>query len=417
MELRKNHYYTGKRINKEDLTIEQNYFIDKIKTINKMLVGYGIVSGLTVDEFNNKKQKLIINKGIGIDSHGNFITILNQREFKLSRSLKNGEHVYLKYIKSDEDRKPVANEDSCDENCTYNHLSDDVEIFISEEYIVPTIRNICTENRTNRKDIIIKEPTLYLGQCKIIQSSGASSINGKQRVYINSNTELSKLLCTINQSYVSSVNGLTGDVNVVSTIGDAEPNNEGLVDLVGGNNISIETTGNKIKINTKSGFYKEYHLSIAANKSQTINHNSNRYPVVDIYKRVLDGNEFDVHFEEEIKYRARDIDIDFDKYLKEQKIEPFTTKYKKSNNNKLTVKTVLNNNNVLANASAKVLKVLDKNMHYYADKIYVIPKYNYMKIVGKNDTINIEVTHLNNSSVRITNKSTTKTDLLVILNT
>ena len=417
MELKRNHYYTGKRINKEDLIIEQNYFIDKIRAINKMLIGYGIVTGLSVDDFSNKNKRLVLNEGIGIDSHGNFITVLNKREFKLPRSLKNNEFVYLKYVQTDEDRTPIAQEDACSENCTYNHLLDDVQLYISKEYEVPATRNICTEKRTNRKDIVTKEPILFIGQCKIVQSTGAASINGKDRVYVHTSNELFKLLCKINQSYVSSVNGLTGDLSLIASIGDVLPNEDGAIELIGGNNVSIETKENQIKINTKSGFYKEYHISVAARKTQTINHSANRYPVVDVYKKELDGNNFDVHFEEEVRYRARDTEVDFDDYLKEQDIKLFNDKFKKSNNKKLKVKTVLNKHNVLANASAKVLNVLEKNMHYYEDRIYVTPKYNYKKIVGREDSINIEVTHLNNSSVKIKNLSNVKVDLMIILNT
>ena len=45
---KRNNYFSGKRIGSKDLTLDQKYFIDKIKQINREMIGYGIINGLNV---------------------------------------------------------------------------------------------------------------------------------------------------------------------------------------------------------------------------------------------------------------------------------------------------------------------------------------------------------------------------------
>jgi len=447
--LERNHYYSGKRMDKEDLILEQYYFIDKIKTSNKMLVGYGIISGLSIDQLNNNDEKIIINKGIGIDNHGNFITLLNKKEYALPRKLVSKDYVYLKYINTSSDMIPIGDENSCSETCTSNHILDNTEIFISKELLVPSTRNVCTKEDAIRNDEDIKEPLLYLGEYKTHPNHnlkrGRIDISKRKNIYTND--EIFKLLCSINQNHVRSVNGEIGDLNLVSAIGDVLPNEDGLINLVAGNNIKLESEDNEIKISTKGGFHKDYYLSLEEKnyKSETkgivshlptaergdtitstlddginaqiITHNRATFPTVDVYERVISTGRRLVR-KSEIEVEARDLSMDLNEYKKENEVTLFTDEFKDViyADKKLTVSTVLKKKGI-DEVSAKVLKLSDKRLSYYTDDLYILPLYSYKKIIGSTENINIEITHLDNNRVKVANLSTSKANILVILST
>lgn len=425
--LERNHYYSGKRMDKEDLILEQDYFIDKIKTVNKMLVGYGIISGLSVDQLKNNDGKITINKGIGIDNHGNFITLLNKKEYPLSRKLVSGDYIYLKYINSSSDRIPVSDTESCSENCTSNHIIDDTEIFISKELLIPSTRNICTKNDVIRNDEDIKEALLYLGEYKtpLNHNLKRGIIDVSQRKYVYTNDEIFKLLCSINQNHVSSINGKNGALNLISAIGDVQPNEDGLINLIAGNNIKLESEDNEIKISTKGGFHKDYYLSLAkyVNNKETndnekiITHNRATFPIVDVYERVINTGRRLVR-KSEIEVEARDLSMELEEYKVKNEAVLFSDEFKDViyADKKLSVSSVLKKKGI-DEVSAKVLKLSEKRLSYYTDDLYILPLYSYKKVLGSTQNINIEISHLDSNRVKVVNLSSSKVDILVILST
>lgn len=70
----RNRYFTGKLLDEDDLTQEQYYFLEKARRHNRMLHGWGIVSGLRVRP-GATNCELILEPGYAIDPLGNEIVV------------------------------------------------------------------------------------------------------------------------------------------------------------------------------------------------------------------------------------------------------------------------------------------------------------------------------------------------------
>jgi len=74
--LRKRHNYVyGMVLGVEDFKEEQSYFIDRMKLHNRMLHGYGTVTGLKVSSSADAAQSILVNAGMAIDPEGNEIML------------------------------------------------------------------------------------------------------------------------------------------------------------------------------------------------------------------------------------------------------------------------------------------------------------------------------------------------------
>lgn len=65
-------FFASKLLTAEDLSLEQQYFLDKLKRHNRRLHGFGIVSGLKV---TTDSGKISVDAGMALDCQGNEIVI------------------------------------------------------------------------------------------------------------------------------------------------------------------------------------------------------------------------------------------------------------------------------------------------------------------------------------------------------
>lgn len=433
-ELKRNDYYKGKLIDVDDLKLEQRYFIDKIKAINSALVGYGIVDGLKIQGVKNSEKKITVNKGIGIDSHGNFIVLPEDREFELPEKLQENDHIYLKYKERGEDRLPAANEDTCSDECVFDHIVEDLEIHISNTHLVPSVDDIACESKgalpgwlrlpkfrrlgffKRRSEQSIDLPILYIG--KYIKVGDKGSISQEERSYLHTNAEIAKLLCRINQSYVRSVNGKSGDLSLVSSINGAAPDESGDIVLIAGNNVEISEEDHKIKISMQSGYHAERHFHLkAADTVVEIEHNRGVFPVVDIYKRVkYDGDDgVSAVMRKELEKEAKAFNMETEEFLKAAEAEPYKKRYSVTTHDKnKTVHTMLKKANI-TDMSYSVMKRYDAKINYHLEDLFVVPKYSYEKIVGK-ENFTIKVTHVDRNTVKVENQGSTPGYYMAVLN-
>ena len=65
-------FFSGKLLTTEDLALEQQYFLEKLKRHNRSLHGFGIVSGLKV---TTDSGKIAVDAGMALDCRGNEVVI------------------------------------------------------------------------------------------------------------------------------------------------------------------------------------------------------------------------------------------------------------------------------------------------------------------------------------------------------
>lgn len=99
----RNNFFAGKVLTAEDLELEQDYFREKLKLHNRVLHGFGVVSGLDVSE---RGGKLIVKPGLAIDCEGNEILLVAPRVESLPES-NSGMSVYLAIHYRELPRNPI----------------------------------------------------------------------------------------------------------------------------------------------------------------------------------------------------------------------------------------------------------------------------------------------------------------------
>jgi hypothetical protein len=72
---KRNNYFSGKLLSAEDFNDEQSYFLDKMRLHNRMLHGWGTVSGLEVSASEDSFNGIIVSPGVAIDPFGNEIIL------------------------------------------------------------------------------------------------------------------------------------------------------------------------------------------------------------------------------------------------------------------------------------------------------------------------------------------------------
>src|SRR5688572_14408506 len=65
-------FFTGKLITADDLALEQQYFLEKLRRHNRSLHGFGIVSGLKV---TTNSGRITVDAGMALDCQGNELVI------------------------------------------------------------------------------------------------------------------------------------------------------------------------------------------------------------------------------------------------------------------------------------------------------------------------------------------------------
>ncbi len=131
----RNRYFYGKLLTVRDFEIEQKYTNDKRRLTNRLLHGYGIVSGLQVVYVDEKTVS--IEPGLAIDGSGREIVVSSPVTQKLSLlpgfSDNDSSQIAYLYIAYDEKGKePVHSIAKAEEESEYNRVAEGFRLFIKK---------------------------------------------------------------------------------------------------------------------------------------------------------------------------------------------------------------------------------------------------------------------------------------------
>ena len=73
--LKRPRFFDGKLLNIQDLEVEQQYFINRMKLHNRYLHGYGVVCGLKVSLSDDIHPAVIVSPGYALDAAGNDLLV------------------------------------------------------------------------------------------------------------------------------------------------------------------------------------------------------------------------------------------------------------------------------------------------------------------------------------------------------
>lgn len=108
---KRNNFVYGMVLGAEDFQQEFNYFYDRMKLHNRMLHGYGTVTGLKVSSDEETTPEIVVNAGMAIDPQGNEIMLPSAVQYPLPEE---GEEAYLVlyWAERDTDPVPISSADS-----------------------------------------------------------------------------------------------------------------------------------------------------------------------------------------------------------------------------------------------------------------------------------------------------------------
>src|SRR6266571_7966905 len=75
----RNKYFYSKKMDVAQFELEQNYFNNKRRLLNRLVGGYGVVCGLNVTLANDYKS-VVVSPGLAIDKCGREITVCQPSE-------------------------------------------------------------------------------------------------------------------------------------------------------------------------------------------------------------------------------------------------------------------------------------------------------------------------------------------------
>ena len=135
----KNAYFHGKLMTARDMLAEQKMHEAKLYTVNRFVLGDGLICGLETDNLrvDNGKLMVDINPGIGIDCCGRLVVVkgtgavvtkeVKQIEEESGADYPEPMYLYVRYKECLKEAVPITGvEDACEEKCCYNHI---LEVF------------------------------------------------------------------------------------------------------------------------------------------------------------------------------------------------------------------------------------------------------------------------------------------------
>lgn len=109
-------FHTGQLLTAEDLNREQDYFRNKLKRHNRMLHGFGVVSGLRVTYAGGR---ILVDPGFALDCEGNEISVSEPRT--------------MPTLPVSDDRRVAYVNIRYDESCSANTITESFEICFGDE--------------------------------------------------------------------------------------------------------------------------------------------------------------------------------------------------------------------------------------------------------------------------------------------
>ena len=116
------HFYTGRLLTAADLQDEQDYFRAKIRLHNRLLHGWGVVTGLTVSE---SAGMLTISAGLALDCAGNELVLAEAKHIALS-NVAAKQYVTIQYVEVPTRQQPSASGDT-----QFSHIREEARVQIT----------------------------------------------------------------------------------------------------------------------------------------------------------------------------------------------------------------------------------------------------------------------------------------------
>lgn len=135
--LERNRYFYGKMLTARDFEIEQRYFNNKRRLINRTILGVGVVCGLGV--YQNDDSSFSVETGMALDYLGREIVVPAPVIRKLqmvegAESLEKSDQAYLCLSYSQDDREPVNSIGAADSQSEqYNKINEGFRLYLSTD--------------------------------------------------------------------------------------------------------------------------------------------------------------------------------------------------------------------------------------------------------------------------------------------
>src|SRR4051812_9908516 len=101
-------YFVGQLLGPDDFRLEQDYFRQRIRRLNREVIGVGVVRGLGVSvepDDAGSGQRVIVEAGFAIDAHGEEIEVCGPATASLPQT---GHHAYVTLHRAERPTRPVS---------------------------------------------------------------------------------------------------------------------------------------------------------------------------------------------------------------------------------------------------------------------------------------------------------------------
>jgi hypothetical protein len=104
-ELERVNYFQGQLLSAADLQVEQEYFLARLRRHNRYMLGWGVVSGLTVTTASS--TEVVVEPGLAIDCVGNEIHMCAEVRLPVAR-VPDTQFVVIRYAETKTSPIPLA---------------------------------------------------------------------------------------------------------------------------------------------------------------------------------------------------------------------------------------------------------------------------------------------------------------------
>jgi hypothetical protein len=135
----RNRYYPGKMLTSADFQAEQNYHINKVRFLNGLMYGAGVICGLGV--FSLDDQSVLIESGAAIDGHGREVIVDSSAVKKLSaiegfdRLTGDTARLYIRFKEQEIHNVYSVNRNEDEKEYEFNRISEGYELFLTDKEV------------------------------------------------------------------------------------------------------------------------------------------------------------------------------------------------------------------------------------------------------------------------------------------
>jgi hypothetical protein len=132
----RNLYFYGKLLSLSDFQMEQSYFVNKQRLINRLIHGAGVICGLVTSKATDPSSEIRISAGVALDSCGREIVVPSLKPIDLKKYLPSSTmgsvKVFLGYNACLSDgRQKLPETNSCTSDCCYSTLTESYRVVLN----------------------------------------------------------------------------------------------------------------------------------------------------------------------------------------------------------------------------------------------------------------------------------------------